>query len=110
MSIGPLGLVSSAAATPAAQARSSDVERAARDATIQQRQAQSEAKAEAAAGIGQTDGEEHQTAERDADGRRLWEETPGQHPQTPSAASDPAEQRQSKDTTGDAGNHLDLTG
>ena len=110
MSIGPLGFVSSAAATPAAQSRSSDVERATRDATIQQRQAQSAAKAEAAAGIGQADGEEHQAAERDADGRRLWEETPGKRPNTSDAASDPADQRQSKDTTGEAGNRLDLTG
>ena len=110
MSIGPLGFVSSAAATPAAQARSSDVERAARDATIQQRQAQSEAKAEAAAGIGQTDGEEHQTAERDADGRRLWEETFGNRQDSPDAAAEGVEQRQSKDTTGDAGKRLDLTG
>ena len=30
-------------------------------------------KAELAAGIGQADGDNHQTAERDADGRRLWE-------------------------------------
>ena len=29
----------------------------------------------AAAGIGETDGEDHETSERDADGRRLWEDT-----------------------------------
>lgn len=110
MSIGPLGFLSSAAATPAAQSRSSDVERATRDATIQQRQAQSDAKAEAAAGIGQADGEEHQTAERDADGRRLWEEAAGKRQDSSAPATDPGEQRQSKDTTGDAGNRLDLTG
>ncbi|ASV74609.1 hypothetical protein THTE_2007 [Thermogutta terrifontis] len=32
--------------------------------------------AEAAAGIGETDGENHETEERDADGRRPWELPP----------------------------------
>ena len=33
-------------------------------------------KAEAAAGVGEPDGEDHETAERDGDGRRPWEDQP----------------------------------
>ena len=40
----------------------------------------SETKASDASGIGSTDGEEHQTEERDADGRRLWEAPLGKKP------------------------------
>ena len=109
MKVGSIGIVASAAATPAAQSRSSDVERAQRDATVQQRQLQSDAKAEAAAGIGRADGDEHQAAERDADGRRLWEEPADTKPEhaTDDSGSQP---RSSRDTTGQAGSQLDLTG
>ncbi len=66
-----------------------------------------EQKAEAAAGIGETDGEDHQTDERDADGRRPWEFPPKKR----NSAEDPAKQPpQSRDTTGESGNLLDLTG
>jgi len=111
MSLGPLGGVAgSGVGSPLAQATGSDVERAQQDTGSQQRRVNSDQKAENAAGIGETDGEDHETAERDADGRRLWEEpakAAGDKPETETA---PNSQRQSKDSTGQSGNLLDLTG
>jgi hypothetical protein len=111
MSVGPMGFFGSIAATPLAQSQGSDVDRAAQDSAGQSRQASNEAKAENAAGIGQTDGEEHAAAERDADGRRLWEKPPGKKdpagaPPAPAAVPPPL----SKDASGQSGNQLDLTG
>jgi hypothetical protein len=108
MSVGPLGgLAASAAGSPLAQTKGSDVDQVQQDANSQQRRVESETKAEDAAGIGQTDGEDHEAADRDADGRRIWEkiaqdkhqeETPDPH------------QRPSKDASGQSGNLLDLSG
>ena len=76
MSVGPLGgLAASAAGSPLAQSHGSEVDRSRQDAAAQQRKVLSDQKAEDAAGIGQTDGEDHETADRDAVGRRIWEET-----------------------------------
>ena len=99
MSVGPLGgIASSAAGSPLAQTKGSDVERAQQDTSNQQRQVQNDQKAEAASGIGEADGEDHETAERDADGRRLWEEPPeGQEPAAADEQSASAGPRQSKD-------------
>lgn len=107
MSIGPLGgIAASAAGTALAQTKSADVERAELDTLNQQRQAQSDFRAEAAAGIGQADGEDHEASERDADGRRLWEAAAaGKRSSEPPAPRPPV-----KDVTGEAGNQLDLSG
>ena len=108
MSVGPLGGINvSAAGAPLAQTKGSDVERASQDVAAQNRNTVYEQKAEAAAGIGETDGEEHQTDERDADGRRPWEFHPNK-PKNPN--DDPAKCSQSRDVTGTSGNLLDLTG
>jgi len=108
MSVGPLGgIAASAAGSPLAQAKGSDVERTQQDASSQQRRVQADQKAENAAGIGEADGEDHETAERDADGRRLSQ---------PAAAEEPEghdthqPNRGSKDSTGQSGNLLDLSG
>ncbi len=110
MSVGPLGGIGgSIAGSPLAQTKGSDVERAEQDVASQQRSVRADQKAENAAGIGEADGEDHETAERDADGRRLWEEAPA--PSTDkSDNSDPGKQAQSKDASGQSGNLLDLTG
>ena len=111
MSIGPLGGIASAAGSPLAQATGSEVERTQQDVGAQQRQVQSDLKADAAAGIGETDGEDHEPAERDADGRRLWEAPPEK--KDPEAADqEPAAPapKQTKDATGQSGTLLDLTG
>jgi len=109
MSIGSLGgLAASAAGSPLAQTKGSEVERAQQDLGSQQRQVDSQTKAESAAGIGETDGEDHQTAERDADGRRLWERPPDH--KSDDAEAGPADPPRSKDVTGQTGTQLDLSG
>jgi hypothetical protein len=108
MSIGSLGgVAASVAGSPLAQAKGSETERAEQDVGAQQRKVQSDQKAEAAAGIGETDGENHEPAERDADGRRPWEFPARKNPEAGSAAQSP---RPSKDTSGQSGNLLDLSG
>ena len=110
MSIGPsAGLAGSAAGTPLAKASSSDSDRASQEVGAQQRQVASEKKAETAAGIGETDGEDHQAEDRDADGRRFWEETPEESKKP--GNDDPKETPAPvKDTSGQSGNLLDLSG
>jgi hypothetical protein len=64
--------------------------------------------AESAAGIGET-GEDSEVSDRDADGRRLWEEQLGN---ASADGPEPTEHPEalSKDATGDRGNQLDLSG
>jgi hypothetical protein len=110
MSIGPTGgIAAGAAGAPLAQTSGSEVERAQQDAAGQKRQIQMDQKAENAAGIGETNGEDHETEERDADGRRLWEQS-AETEQTPESPQADADARQSKDASGQRGNLLDLSG
>ena len=112
MSIGPSGgIAGSVAGSPLAQTKGAEPERAQQDVGAQQRRIESDQKADSAAGIGETDGEDHETAERDADGRRLWEAPPedSDAEQTEEQSGSPPP-RQSKDTTGQSGNLLDLSG
>ncbi len=109
MSIGSLpSVLVSAAGTPLAQSKA-EVERTNVEVGAQQRQVFNERKAESAAGIGETDGQDHETAERDADGRRFWEAPPDGKKNPIPENSEPSPP-QSRDTTGQAGNLLDLTG
>ncbi len=111
MSVGPLSFVASGAATPLAQSKGSDVDRAEQETSAQERQFQHELKAEQAAGIGETDGEEHETEDRDADGRRPWELPPKKgEPKAETDAASTDEPMHSRDATGACGNQLDLTG
>jgi hypothetical protein len=107
-----MGFFSSIAATPLSQSRGNDVDRAGQETAGQSAQAANEAKAENAAGIGAADGEEHGTAERDADGRRIWEKTANKkrsgEPTADVTVTLPSPL--SKDATGESGNQLDLTG
>ncbi len=110
MSLGPLGnVLASAAGAPLAQTKGSDIERSAEQIQAQQRVVLSEQKAEAASGIGETNGEDHQPAERDADGRRPWEAPPRPKPSevSPPEADIP---KPVKDPTGQSGTLLDLSG
>ncbi len=110
MSVGPMGgLPASAAGLSLAQSKGSDVDRTQQDTAAQQRQVQSGLKAESAAGIGEADGEDHATGERDADGRRLWEEMPGDHQDEPENENQP-DPHGCKDPSGERGNLLDLSG
>ena len=114
MSMGPLGAVAaSAAGSPLSQTKGSEVERAEHQSANQARRTEADRQADNASGIGEADGEDHEAAERDADGRRLWEEPPkGQAAQPDEVETErpPAEPPVSRDSTGQSGNLLDLTG
>ncbi len=112
MSVGPMGgLAGSAAGSSLAQTKGSEVERAAQDTASQKRRIHTDAKAESAAGIGETDGEDHESAERDADGRRIWEDQRRGEPDAQDGGDlEAPPTRQSRDATGTSGNQLDLTG
>ncbi|RIK86189.1 MAG: hypothetical protein DCC67_03190 [Planctomycetota bacterium] len=99
------GPLAAAAGASLAQTAGAATERTAKDAASQQRVIDAHNKSERASGIGQTE-EDQQSAERDADGRRLWEESRRKQP----AGNEGDAPRQSKDPTGQAGNALDLTG
>ncbi len=110
MNVGAMsGIIGSAAGAPLSQTKGSETERAQKDAVAGQRKADSEKKAEKASGVGETT-EDQGVAERDADGRRLWEQPQDQEAaeKENAAASEPP--RQVKDPTGNSGNSLDLTG
>jgi hypothetical protein len=110
MSVGPMGAVpGSVAGSPLAQTSGSETERARQDAGAHQRRVRSDQKAESAAGIGETDGEDHEAADRDADGRRPWEAPPDSQ-SAPSADQDAASSSRPQDPSGESGNLLDLTG
>jgi hypothetical protein len=109
MSVGSLSFVSVGAGTPLAQSKGSDSDRIEHETSAAQNKFHSDLKAEEAAGIGQTDGEDHETEDRDADGRRLWEVSP----KAPEATDEgPAEDPPPhvRDPHGELGNSLDLTG
>jgi hypothetical protein len=106
------GIPASIAGAPMAQIAGSETDRAKGETAAQARAQSSADKAEKAAGIGATDGEDHTTSDRDADGRRMWEgparhKTSGANEQAD--AQTPAE-HQSIDPTGQCGGLLDLSG
>ena len=110
MSVGPLGgVLGSAAGAPLSQTSGNETERTQRDSAVQQRQTDTDARAERAAGIGTTE-QDQETNERDADGRRMWEAPPEKKADTADEQQSAGTSRQSKDATGLSGNHLDLTG
>jgi hypothetical protein len=110
MSVGPLGFFGSVATTPAAQ-RGADADRVLHDADRQHGDVQNDRQAEKAAGIGETDGDGHDTNERDADGRRPWEIDPNaKKEESATQPLDAPPLRQSKDVTGTTGVELDVTG
>jgi hypothetical protein len=107
MSIGSLGLIGSLVTTPLAQ-KANDADKTVRDAADQAREVQANRQAEAAAGIGETE-EDSQASERDADGRRLWEQ-PAKPPPEEADESEAALPHLSKDPSGESGGELDLLG
>lgn len=106
MSIGPLGHVTaSAAGSPLAQIKG-DTTQAKHASDVQQRRVAVDQQAESAAGIGETDGEDHETEERDADGRQVLE-IPAREKKDKDAPDQP---QSAKDPTGELGRLLDLSG
>lgn len=107
MSVGPTSPIAAGfAGTPLAQTRGSESDRVQHEVGGQQLRTFSAEKAEAAAGIGETDGEDHQTAERDADGRRPWQFRQTAPKNTDESRSAP----KAKDISGESGSLLDLSG
>jgi hypothetical protein len=107
MNLGALPAVGSVAASGAAQRVASE-DRVRQETVDQQRQTESATQAELAAGIGQTD-EDHETSERDADGRLPWELT-RRKPKSVGDNTSPAFPSQVRDPQGISGTQLDLTG
>ena len=108
MSIASLGIIGGLAGTTLPQ-RAAEVEKAQRETTEQTRATEATARAEDAAGIGQTE-EDSQTSERDADGRRLWEQAPQGNRSAQSPATEELPLGKSKDPTRTCGGQLDLVG
>ena len=108
MSIASLGVLGSLAGTALPQ-RAAETDRAERESTREQRAVEATQQAENAAGIGQTE-EDSQASERDADGRRPWEQPV--RPSEKQSSAEPAESATplSKDPSGASGNQLDLLG
>jgi hypothetical protein len=107
MSIGPLSSVlGGAAGAPLAQSAGSDIERTQHDAAAQGRQRAAAARADSAEGITQADGQDLETNDRDADGRRAWEIGPNNR-RTSARDSAPAATQQIAEP---APGSLDLTG
>lgn len=104
MSIGPAGIPAGAAGSPLAQTAGPEVDRVAQQLNIMRRRVYHGRKAEAAAGVAEPDGEDHESADRDANGRRSAE-TPPERETNASSASP-----KSKDHRRECGNLLDLTG
>ena len=104
MSIGPTHSAAVAAGSPLAQTKGVELDRTQEAIGAQARQVYHDKKAEAADGVGEPDGEDHQAAERDGDGRRAWEDMP-----EPEDTNDHGG-RKSKDPSQQSGNLLDLTG
>jgi len=109
MSMGPMGgVIGSAAGAPLSQTAGSETERTQKNSLAQNRQVDSNQRADSAAGIGHTE-QDQESSERDADGRRLWEENAKRGKQQEGENAD-GSARQSKDATGQSGTKLDLTG
>jgi hypothetical protein len=91
---------------PVAQTKGSEADRTVQESAQHDRQVQSDAKAETAAGIGTTE-EQSASSDRDADGRRLWESA---LPREKESTADDRDPRASRDATGQCGTQLDLSG
>jgi len=107
MSIASLGIIGGLAGTQLPQ-RAATSESVQQGQGEQSRAAEATQRAEAAAGIGTTE-EDAEASDRDADGRRLWEQTPVPPDDTAADAEAEAALR-AKDPSGACGGQLDLLG
>ena len=105
MSIGPTGIPAGVAGSPLAQTAGPEADRVEHALGARRRRVYHNRKAEAAAGVSEPDGEDHESADRDADGRQPCEAPPQRKRNASSSAP-----RQSKDHRRQSGNLLDLTG
>lgn len=107
MSIGPSEMASSAAVSALSQTQGPDTGRTQQESTDQVHQVKSRQNAKSSSEIGQTERDEEVT-ERDADGRRLREQTDKKSNKSESA-DPPSDAPQSRDATGQRGQNLDLS-
>jgi hypothetical protein len=108
MNMSPMGPLNSIAGTHLAQTKGAETDRASQESGKQT----STQKAADGAATGAVD-EDKGAGDRDADGRKLWEETlppPDQGDTTDASSGQPPTSRQSRDATGERGANLDLTG
>ena len=111
MDVGPVPSLASAAGAPLAQTAGPEADRAQGEAAVNQRGQHYDLKADRAAGIGQTDGDQHTAEERYGDGRQPWKMPPTG--QTPPAADDDQSTRKApapRDPSGASGRLIDLSG
>lgn len=104
-----MGFVSFVAGAPLAATKGSEIERSLHASSNKDRQVQGDKKAADAAGVGSTDGQDHQTEQRDADGRRLWEAPLAEKPAEEVNEDGTPILRSGKNASGDSGNQLDLS-
>jgi hypothetical protein len=115
MSIGSLGIVGGFAGAPLSQAKSAEAEKN-REAAAQQAQVRADERAEASSGIGRADGENHESHDRDADGRLGYFQQPTANPEEQNSVEGPGDDNvlhappQAVDPNGVSGSRLDLTG
>lgn len=107
MSIGNAGVAMAASLAGAQQAErnSGATDRAVADAKNQERHSTSMERADRSAGVGSSDEASTAAGDRDADGRRPWERI-----RRPGRAAEEGDEPKSKDTSGQLGQTLDLSG
>ncbi len=110
MDVGPINSPTSAAGAPLAQSQGPETDRAQRESAVQQRGVQYDAKADRAAGIGETDGEEHTTEDRYGDGRQPWQLTAAGEPATGADNQKKEKPPAPRDPSGTSGRLIDLSG
>lgn len=109
MSVGPsVSILASAAGTPLAQIKGSEIDRTRRQTDAFKIQLYQESKADSAAGVAASDGEGTSVTERDADGRQAWE-VPVRTIKLKSTTPD-GRRPMAYDPTNDSGTELDLCG
>ncbi len=111
MSVGPTNMASSLAATQLAQTKGSDVDRTTHERSNQTQKSKADQKAANVEGVGETE-QDSGVADRDADGRRVWElgEEPSENDDAEEQTSADKDTPKSKDATGQRGKQLDLSG
>jgi hypothetical protein len=109
MSMGAAGTVGSVAGLALQQAKGADVEATHQAARNQARRVEANRAAEAASGVGETE-EDHKTEERDADGRRLWEQSSQGQDESDEQQNSSGTPGLSRDGAGERGVNLDLCG
>src|SRR5580704_15535206 len=103
MSIGPMNPIAASIVGSAFQAnRSADIERAEQDANSQASHIAGLDKADLSNDVGETNGDDSHTSERDADGRRAWEFRRGKRARSGEFAT--ADSNLPKDPSGQSGN------